>query len=101
MQYPTDLYVLKEWLANRCIEVELNEHELYTGALEFSPVMARISGTDHLIASSARGKISIIRGMVSFGNYEIYSLEGGLFEEAERYPDVKTAGERIYQLLRG
>ncbi len=51
MQYPTDLHVLKAWLANRCIDVEMKEHKLYTGALEFSPVFARIAGTDHLIAA--------------------------------------------------
>ncbi len=39
--------------------------------------------------------------MASFGNYEIYSLKGDLFEDIERYPNVKTAGERIHELLRG
>lgn len=101
MHYPTDLHVLKAWLVNRCIDVELKEHKLYTLSLEFSPVFARLVGTDHLIASSDQGKISVIRGMASFGDYEIYSLEGGLFEDIERYPNVKTAGERIHQLLRG
>ena len=100
MQYPTDLHVLNEWLKNRSVEVELKEHPAYTGGVAVFPVMARLAGTDQLTISSEMGKISVIRGMASFGDYEIYCLEGDLFGDVERYPDVKSAGERICELLK-
>ncbi len=96
MRFSTDLYVLTEWLKNRSIEVALRDHPAYTEGMPFSPV-----GTNQLLASSSKGKISIIRGMTSFGLYEIYCLDGDLFEDIERYPDVKSAGERICELLTG
>ncbi len=101
MWFATDLHVLTEWLKNRSIEVTLRDHPAYTEGMSFSPVMARITGTNQLLASSSKGKISIIRGMTSFGLYEIYCLDGDLFEDIERYPDVKSAGERICELLTG
>ena len=101
MRFSTDLYVLTEWLKNRSIKVKLREHPVYTEGLMFSPVLARITGTNQLLASSPKGEISVIRGMTSFGLYEMYCLDGNLFEDLERYSDVKSTGERICFLLTG
>lgn len=101
MKYPTDLTILKAWLLNRGLTVEMQEHKMYTEGCEFSPTLARLAGTDHIITESDFGVISVIRGFASFGDYEICCLAGDLFEDVERYPDVKSCGERIYQLLIG
>jgi len=37
--------------------------------------------------------------MASFGDYEIYSLKGKLFDDIERFQDVESISERIKQLL--
>ncbi len=66
MDHPTDLTILKEWLLNRGLQVELREHKCYTEARDFSPVLARMAGTDQIIVSSEWGSISVIRGCVSF-----------------------------------
>ena len=95
-----DLYILRAWLENRHLTVGMEEHQLYSMGKQLDfPILSNICGTNHLTVTGPRGKISVIRGPASFGQFEIYSLEGNLFEDIERYPDVKSAGERIYALL--
>ncbi len=96
----TDLHALKAWLINRGLTVEMRDHPCYTKAIESGFVsLTNLCGTDQLLVSDKNGKISVIRGGCSFGNCEIFSIEGGLFEDIERYSNVKEAGERIYELL--
>lgn len=95
-----DLYILKAWLEAKDVNVKMQDHPLYSTAIEHGLVgMTQLAGPNQLIVSSEKGKISIIRGECSFGDYEIYSLEGKLFEDIERFADVKSAGSRIVELL--
>lgn len=103
MDYPTDLYEIRDWLVDHGINVEIREHTAYTELRDVRPVIARVAGTDHLFAFSPRGKISIIRGFGVLGPpgcYEIYCLEGNLFDDTEQYPDTKSCGEKICELLK-
>jgi len=98
----TDLYILKAWLENRKLDVELREHPAMRELIELpqlSTILGSLCGPHQLIVTSEKGQISVIRGQVSFGFYEIYSLNGDLFEDIERFNDVKSAGERICELL--
>lgn len=106
---PTDLHILNAWLINRKIDVELKEHlaykELKKAIDEGADIPAEVLetiGPHQLIASSDKGKISVIRGRASFGLFEIYPIEGEIVTEdrdIERFPDVKSCGLRIYELL--
>lgn len=47
-----------------------------------------------------KGEISLLHPCrVTFGSYEIYCIDGDLFEDIERYDTLKEAEARIYQLL--
>lgn len=102
----TDLHVLAAWLRNHELEVDLHEHPM---TAEFRKIQELYP--DHkfrsfdlmfphqLYVTETFGKISVIRGGASFGDFEIYCLEGDLFEGIRRYRDVEHAGKTIYGLL--
>ena len=47
-----------------------------------------------------KGEISCVHPcMVTMERYEIFSIEGDLFEDIERYDTLEEAEERIYELL--
>lgn len=47
-----------------------------------------------------KGIISLVHPCaVTFGQYEIYCIEGDLFEDIERYDTFREAEERINELL--
>ena len=102
----TDLNVLAAWLRNRKLEVDLHEHRMVADLRKLKklcpdkefPVMESMSPCQ-LHVTGPFGKISVIRGGASFGDFEIYCLEGDLFEGIRRYRDVKHAGKTIYELL--
>lgn len=102
----TDLHVLAAWLRNRKLEVDLHEHHLLADWRKLRklcpdqkfPILESLC-PHQLYVTGALGKISIIRGGASFGDFEIYSLEGDLFEGIRRYRDVEHAGKTIYKLL--
>lgn len=95
----TDLHVLAAWLRNRGLKVELHEHPLAKAVKKLdSEIMANLS-PDQLHVTGPQGKISVIRGGASFGDYEIYSLEGDLFGGIRRYRKVEHAGKSIHSLL--
>lgn len=49
---------------------------------------------------SFKGKISLSPPcFATMGKYEIYCLKGNLFEDIERYADIKQAEARIMGLL--
>ena len=98
----TNLHVLKAWLHDRGLTVEVRPHHIAKG-VELDPALAKtvinLCGPDHLIVVGNLGKISVIRGEASFGHFEIYCLEGDLFGGIRRYRTVESAGKTIYSLL--
>ena len=74
------------------------EHELYKECVthHFPPIVGRWQ----YIYSSKKGKISLIK-LIGVGSerWEIYSLEGDLFEDTERFKSKKEAEQKILKLL--
>ncbi len=103
----TDLHVLAAWLRNRDLEVDLHKHPLAVNLRKIQklylnrefPGMESIMSPHQLYITGPFGKISAIRGGASFGDFEIYCLEGDLFEGIRRYRDVEHAGKTIHGLL--
>jgi len=56
-------------------------------------------GPHHVIAWGPRGKVSIVFGGMTGGQYEIYCLEGGLFEDVRRYTTVEEVGHTVMSLV--
>ncbi|HDY87892.1 MAG TPA: hypothetical protein ENH82_07245 [bacterium] len=112
-EYPTNLVILYEWLKNRKFPVRKQEHPMYRSAkkeLDAAEVddsdsllkdalerLLNMTGPEQLIVKHDKGDISIIRGGCSFGQFEIFCP--ALFEDIERYPDVKSCGLRIVELM--
>lgn len=95
----TDLHVLAAWLRNRGLDVELRQHPLAKTAEQFNLKVLSTMSPHQLHVGGPHGKISVIRGGASFGDYEIFSLEGELFEGIRRYRKVEHAGKTIHLLL--
>lgn len=82
---PTDLSILHQKLTDAGIEHEYREHPVakaepqVLGLIGYFP-----SGTHQIIIDTPTDKISIIRGSVSFGDFELYSLGGGKWD-ADRF----------------
>jgi len=56
----------------------------------------------HYYYKGDKGTISLVYPTIfSFGEYEIYCIEGNLFEDIERYPTLAEAESRIEELLEG
>jgi len=56
-------------------------------------------GKYQYIYSSKKGKISLIFLKKYYNCWEIYCLEGDIFEDCERFPTKKEAEKRIKELL--
>lgn len=95
----TDLHVLAAWLRNRDLDVELREHPMTANIKHLDLKILATLSPHQLHVCGPHGKISVIRGGASFGDYEIYSLEGELFDEIRRYRKVEHAGKTIHSLL--
>lgn len=99
----TDLHVLAAWLRNRNLEVDLHEHRLAAEMRKLHELHPQYKFHDfsphQLHVTESFGKISVIRGGISFGDFEIYCLEGDLFEGIRRYRDIQHAGKSIHSLL--
>lgn len=102
----TDLHILAAWLRNRDLEVDLHEHRMAAELRKLKKLYPaqKFSGLEslsphQLYVTESFGKISVIRGGASFGDFEIYSLEGDLFGGIRRYRDVEHAGKTIHALL--
>ena len=67
--------------------------------LEITPIISKYQ----YIYSSGKKQISLIKLLNYFHDrkdfWEIYSLEGNLFEDVERFPTKKEAEKRISELL--
>lgn len=102
----TDLHVLAAWLRNRKLEVDLHGHPAAVELHEIQKRHPELRGigpaavsTHQIHVTGPRGKISVVRGGCSLGNYEIYCLEGDLFDDVDRFKSVKEAGEAIHGFL--
>lgn len=101
----TDLHILAAWLRNRNLEVDLCEHRSAVKLRKLKKLCPdqnfpeSIVSPHQLHVKGAHGRISVIRGGCSFGDYEIYCLEGDLFKSIRRYRDVEHAGKTIHSLL--
>ena len=97
----TDLHVLLAWLRNRGLDVELREHPAFSdpAVRALKSLILNSMSPHQLIVRGLFGIISVIRGSISFGDYEIYSMEGELFGGVRRYRHVEHAGKTIYGLL--
>ena len=95
----TDLHILAAWLRNRDLDVELRDHPLVKEAKGLSLKILATMSLHQLHVCGPHGKISVIRGGASFGDYEIFSLEGELFDGIRRYREVDHAGKTIHLLL--
>ncbi len=102
----TDLHILAEWLRNRKLEVDLHDHPMAQNLRKLKqlcpnqkfPYMESLS-PHQLHIKGPFGCISVIRGGASFGDFEVYCIEGDLFEGVRRYRNVEHAGKTIYGLL--
>ncbi len=115
LNYPSNMFILFEWLKNRKIPVEKRRHPAHqeleekiqelndSGDADADALkdaikgLLNLTGPDQLIIDHDKGDISVIRGATSFGNFEIYCPP--LFEDVERYPDVESCGLRIAELM--
>lgn len=85
------------------IKVEKRRHQIWDNMDKVPSSFPPIIGEWQYIYSSLKGKISL----VSLPNYyhdgkdfwEIYSLEGVLFEDVERFPTKEEAEQKIDELL--
>ncbi|KKK88795.1 hypothetical protein LCGC14_2739580, partial [marine sediment metagenome] len=99
--------VLAAWLRNRKLKVDLHEHRMAADLCKLKklhpnrefPGMESIMSPHQLHVTGTFGEISVVRGGLSFGDFEIYSLDGDLFAGIRRYRDVEHAGKTIYALL--
>ena len=82
------------------IKVERRIHEGYK-ELENSPY--RIFGKDQYIYTSDKGEVSLIKLINYFRDgkdlWEIYCLEGGLFQDVERFDTKREAVVEIKKYL--
>ena len=103
----TDLHVLAAWLRNRGVEVSLFEHPGMVGIRRVLAALPQLAGLGfgdnasewQIHATGPKGKLSVIRGGTSLGDYEIYALGGDLFDDIRRYDNVKDAGAAIAGVL--
>lgn len=58
-----------------------------------------MTGPNQIIVTSQRGKISIIKGACSFGDFEIYCTGGDLFDDVERFETVDETVEAVCDYL--
>jgi len=57
------------------------------------PSLKELMSKHQLIVSGPMGKISAIQGGISFGDIEIYCIEGDIFDDIRRYSSVEAAGK--------
>ena len=98
-----DLHV---WLLEHGLKSELKEHHCFK---EFCSLdketraklksLPMITPKHQVVVSGKMGKISVIQAGAPFGQIEIYSIEGDLFEDIRRYKTVEDAGKTIVSLL--
>lgn len=91
---------LHQWLIEHGADSSLEPHPIVAKYPDY-PGISDSTGSQCLRVRSDKGVVSVIQGECSFGDYEIWSLEGNLFDDVEHFDDVAEAGERIIELLKG
>ena len=99
-----DLHVWLQENAKDNITSELSEHPSYakTKYVERELNLKTFCGImpqHNVYAVGPFGKISTIQCGASFGDFEIYCIEGGLFEGIRRYKTIEDTGKTIVSLL--
>jgi len=106
------LYPLYAWLMERGIEANLREHYMWTDEVLNNPALVEIdkkhpgmldsmtdlSSPHQIIAKGPMGEVSIIRGGMSQGQYEIYSNDK-LFVGIRRYNGLEDVGKTVVSLV--
>lgn len=97
---PHDLHGLKTLLEQHGVDVKIRDHRIYQEAMEKGLVTAAfLAGPDQLIITGKHGVISCVRGAVSFGDFEIFCIEGTLFSDIERFDSEDACCRRIVELV--
>lgn len=99
MNYPTDLHGLHARLVQLGMNARLEEHKIYKKYRAVMPDCGEICGTERLLVESAGGWASVIRGMISGGDFEIAYHGNEPFDDVERFPDEESCAARIVQLM--
>ncbi len=84
------------------LKAEIRKHHLQE-ALDKAgidlPMIADTIPTCQITTEGEWGKISIIKCGGSMGQFEIYAIEGDLFDGIRRYKTVTDCGRTVYGLL--
>ena len=98
--YQIDLSELSELLKKEDIKHELRPHPVFEAEkgvkdlIGYSP-----SGEWQIIISAEKGELSIIRGMVSFGDYEVFGIKGFEMKDPERTETAEEMVELVKKFL--
>ena len=94
----------KEEKMKKKIKAEKRIHNLYKEWVDGKKIFRKLVNKWHYIYSSDKGKISLVRLFNYFYKgynfWEIYSLEGELFEDVERFNTKKEAEKQIEKYLK-
>jgi len=102
-----DLRALAKYMRAIGLEAKCQDHAAYTEIYnagskisdELFEMMSKIIPKQQVIATGEKGKISIIHSGMSMDLYEIYCLEGDLFEDIKRYSTMTDCARTVYGLL--
>lgn len=90
-------------MKSKFIEKKRKIHNLYKDWVKSGRVFRKLTGKWQYIYTSPKGKISCVRFLNYFHEgdnfWEIYSLEGGLFEDVERFRTKSEAERQIEKYL--
>jgi hypothetical protein len=85
------------------MQEERRTYRLYEEWVKGGKRFTQLTGEFQYIFSSEKGVISLVQFINYFGDgknfWEIYCLEGNLFEGTERFPTQEIARMRIKELL--
>jgi len=85
------------------IEVKRKVHNIYSEWIGSGKMFRQLVGKWQFIYSSPKGKISCVKFLDYFCDgkdfWEIYSLDGDLFEDVERFDSKKEAEKQIKKYL--
>ena len=85
------------------IKVKRRVHNLYKEWVDSGKVFRKLVSKWQYIYTSEKGRISLVRFLNYFHEghnfWEIYSLEGNLFEDVERFDTKKDAEKQIEKYL--
>lgn len=98
--YETDLTELTKLLRAGGLSFAVCEDRTLDKIPKLVPTDVRYLAKSQIIITGPYGTISCIRGGPSFGDFEIFSLEGNLFENVQRFGNAADAANAIEGYLR-